>query len=693
MANLLIELLTEELPPKRLRRLGESLSEGIETGLRQEGFLSAKSVCRSFAAPRRLGLLLSEVMPVQPDKTIERKGPSKSAAFNQDGTPTPALQGFARSVGLEIPALDTQIDAKGVESFVFRAQEKGASLATVLQTLLAEVLAKLPVQKVMRWGAGDLSFVRPVHGFVALLDEEILPLEVLGHSAGRSTRGHRFLSTGDIRIPHASAYETLMRDTGKVIAHFDDRKASIAAQLQSQLGKDRAMAGEDLLDEVTALVEWPTVYGGHFDEEFLRVPTECLTLSMKSHQKYFPVGNPDGKLTSRFLLVSNLETARPESIIAGNERVLRARLADARFFFEQDQKRSLGDRVPALDAVVYHNKLGSLGDRVRRLTSVSRAIAIALGEDSAIAERAAALSKADLITDMVGEFPELQGVMGGYYAHHDQEPEAVCSAIREHYQPRFAGDALPHSALGRVVALADKLDTLVGIYGIGQIPTGDKDPFALRRQALGVIRLLIEHQLPLSIRHLLTLSFESFPGGVLAGDTVEKLEGFVRDRVRHTLREQGYSAESIEAVLTVHADTLDTVLQRLEAVQAFMGRDLAQSLAAANKRIHNLLKKAKVSDQPAIHPSLFEHAAERQLYEAMERLRPAVDTAMAENAYVEALGLLSGIRQEVDGFFTEVMVMADDDALRQNRLAILVALDTLMNQVADLSHLAPSTPQ
>jgi glycyl-tRNA synthetase beta chain len=688
MTSLLIELRTEELPPKILNKLGDSLANGISNGLNVEDFLSPESEVRAFAAPRRIGVLITKVRAVQGDRVIERKGPSLSAGHTQSGEPTPALLGFARSCGVSIEALSTQVDAKGIEAYVYRGSEPGKSLATLLGPLLADVLNKLPVQKIMHWGAHPTAFIRPVHGLIVLHGAQILELEALGHRAGRTTLGHRFLSSGPLTIADADSYEATLQTQGRVIAHFGDRKNTIQKALLDRAGSDTLIAGEDLLDEVTALVEWPVVYEAHFDEGFLQVPPECLTLSMKSHQKYFPLGSPEGVLSSRFLLVSNIETDDPSEIISGNERVLRARLSDARFFYEQDQKRSLESRLSQLEQVVYHNKLGSVGERVRRLERLASVLASLLGADPSLAERAARLCKADLVTDMVGEFPELQGIMGTYYARLDGEAEAVAVALREHYQPRFAKDALPDTLLGAIVALGDKLDTLVGIFGIGQIPTGDKDPFALRRQALGIIRILLEKGLPLSLEEILVATQAGFPDSALEADTLAKVKLFILDRVRHTLKEQGYSSEMIEAVLSRGQDRLDDLPGRLLAVEAFLKLDAAEALAAAHKRIRNILKKTESAPHGPINPSLFEQAAEHALSDAIQELQGPVQDAMANKAYVEALTLLAGVRHAVDTFFKDVMVMADNVEVRDNRLALLAALEALMNQVADLSYLS-----
>ncbi|MDX1377180.1 MAG: glycine--tRNA ligase subunit beta, partial [Burkholderiales bacterium] len=514
-----------------------------------------------------------------------------------------------------------------------------------------------------------------------------VPGTVLGLESGRTTRGHRFLSEGEIAIRHATDYERDLEEQGRVIAGFARRRARIEELLREHAGGADIAADDALFDEVTALVEWPVVYDGHFEKTFLEVPQECLMLTMRQNQKYFPLVDGRGKLLNRFLLVSNLRTEHPGAIIHGNERVLRARLADAKFFYDQDRRRRLETLVPQLGAVVFHNKLGTQLERVERMERLAGAIAQELGADEALARRAAHLAKADLLTGMVGEFPELQGVMGMHYAHHDGEPEAVAQAIEAHYHPRFAGDVLPGDRIGDAVALADKLDTLAGIWGIGLVPTGDKDPFGLRRMALGVLRILAEHALPLDCVALLRIARAGYGATKLADDTVERLHEFMLDRLRPYLRDHGFAADEIEAVVGQAPARIDRVIPRLEAVRAFRKLPEAESLAAANKRIRNILRKAGAAPA-APDASLLRDAAERALFEAVQKLAPATRAELERQAYADALRLLAGARADVDRFFDEVLVMADDAALRDNRLALLAQLDALMNQVADISKLA-----
>jgi glycyl-tRNA synthetase beta chain len=686
--TLLIELLTEELPPRLLSRLGQSFAEGIALELKARGYCAQHAPFEAYAAPRRLAVRIPGVESRQPDRIVERKGPNRAAGHQADGTPTPALAGFARSCGIAVEALSIGVDAKGVEVYLHRATQVGAPLADGLQELLPEVLARLPVQKVMRWGSGDASFVRPVHGLMALHGGEVLPLTALGHSAGRITQGHRFLSAGTISFMRAEDYPGLLEREGRVVASFAARRDRIREGLLHAAQGARLLAGPELLDEVTALVEWPVVYAAHFDAEFLDVPQECLILSMQQHQKYFPLGDSEGRLSHRFLLVSNIETQTPQDIIHGNERVLRARLSDARFFYQQDLRTRLDARLPGLAQVVYHNKLGSMLGRVERLSALAAQIATGLGVDAALAGRAGRLCKADLVTDMVGEFPELQGTMGSYYASHDGEDPEVVHAIRAHYQPRFAGDSLPDSAIACAVALADKLDTLAGMYGIGQIPTGDKDPFALRRQALGVVRILMERQLPLDVRELLGLAVSHFAQHALAPDTADKLYVFVLERLRHLLRERAFSPEEVESVLGQSPGRLDLVPVRLEAVRRFRTLPEAASLAAANKRIRNILRKNEGASTGVIDSRRFTEEAEGALHQEILRLAPVVEDHLGRGDHVGALQALASARAPVDHFFDEVMVMADDPLVRDNRLALLARLDSLMNRVADISRLS-----
>ncbi len=685
-APLLVELLTEELPPKALRGLGDAFAAALTELLRADGLAAQDGTFTAFATPRRLGVLIDGVAEQAPDQPRTVLGPAVSAGLDKDGKPTQALLGFAKKQGVDVTALTRVRGAKG-EQFAHESVVPGARIDQVLAARVAEALRRLPVPKVMRWGAGDAEFVRPVHALVMLHGDRVVPGTVLGLASGRVTHGHRFLSTGEIEIRRTEDYERGLEEKGRVIARFDRRRARIEEQLRERAGRASLAADDALFDEVTALVEWPVALEAHFEKAFLEVPQECLMLTMRQNQKYFPLIDGQGKLLNRFLLVSNLRTEHPGPIIHGNERVLRARLADAKFFYDQDRRRRLESLVPQLAAVVYHNRLGSQLERVERVERLAGAIALALGADESLARRAAHLAKADLLTGMVGEFPELQGVMGMHYAQHDGEPEDVARAIEEHYRPRFAGDELPANRIGDALALADKLDTLAGIWGIGLVPTGDKDPFGLRRAALGAVRILAEHSLPLDCLELLGLARAGYGATKLAEDTVGKLHEFMLERLRSYLRDRGFAPDEIESVVGQRPTRLDRVIPRLEAVRAFRKLPEAESLAAANKRIRNILRKAgAVPPQP--DAGLLRDAAEQALFAAVQKLAPATHADVERQAYADALKLLAGARADVDRFFDEVLVMAEDKALRDNRLALLARLDELMNQVADISKLA-----
>jgi glycyl-tRNA synthetase beta chain len=697
--TLLIELLTEELPPKALSKLGASFASVMVNGLKARGFLEDGSVATTYATPRRLAVSISDVRAVSPDKSIREKVLPVTVALDKDGNPTAPLAKKLAALGfpdLQVSDLERAQDGKA-ESFFYTYTAPGSKLETGAQAALEEALAKLPIPKVMSYQRPDgttVQFVRPAHSLIALHGETVLPLTVLGLNAAKITDGHRFLTAPGqrlVEVPHADAYAATLREKAKVIAGFDARKEQIRADLLAKAGDDLVLMPEALLDEVASLVEWPVVYECRFEEEFLAVPQECLILTMQTNQKYFALTDKAGKLRSRFLIVSNIATATPQAIIGGNDRVVRPRLSDAKFFFEQDKKKTLESRLPLLKNVVYHNKLGTQAERSERVTALAGAIAGQLGSDVALAQRAARLSKADLLTDMVGEFPELQGIMGTYYARHDGEHEEVALAASEHYQPRFAGDALPASSAGLAVALADKLETLVGIWAIGLQPTGDKDPFALRRHALGVLRMLIEKRLPLTLSGLLAHAVAQF--GAVAGfkDPAAEVTVFMLDRLRGILRERGFTPNEIEAVVAQNPDRLDDIVQRLEAVQAFAALPESSSLAAANKRITNILKKneealAQVAD--GVKAELLQDTAEKNLFAAIGRVQPEVDAAFAKGDFAGTLKTLAKLRDDVDAFFNDVMVMAEDVALRNNRLALLSSLHGMMNRVADISKLA-----
>ncbi|GGC78907.1 glycine--tRNA ligase subunit beta [Undibacterium terreum] len=690
--TLLVELFTEELPPKALAKLGDAFAAGIVNGLKSRDFLEADSIVNSYASPRRLAVAITNVRATSPDKLMREKVLPVSVALDAEGKATAPLAKKLAALGfpdLAVSELERAADGKA-ESFFYSYTAPGSALAPSLQAALEDSVAKLPIPKVMSYQRPDgstVQFVRPVHRMIALYGSDIVPLSLLGLSSDRITLGHRFLSSGEVKIDHANDYAAALQVQGKVIASVAARKEKIRSDLLAKAGSDQVLMPESLLDEVSALVEWPVVYECNFETEFLSVPQECLILTMQTNQKYFALTDAAGKLRSRFLIVSNLETSDPRHIIQGNERVVRPRLSDAKFFFEQDKKKKLADRLPGLANVVYHNKLGSQAERMERIKSLAGSIAAAMHADVALAQRGAMLAKADLLTDMVGEFPELQGIMGTYYARHDGEHDEVALAASEHYQPRFAGDNLPSSATGTAVALADKLETLVGIWGIGLQPTGDKDPFALRRHALGILRMLVEKRLSLSLNQLLADTVKLFAGNANFKDPSAEVLNFLQDRLRGQLRERGFAQNEVEAVVAQNPDTLDTIVERLEAVKAFAALPESASLAAANKRITNILKKAE-GTPGAVQAGLLQEAAEKALYQAMADVKPKVDAAFAKGDFTGALKTLAALRAEVDTFFNDVMVNAEDLALRNNRLALLSELHGMLNQVADISKLA-----
>ena len=696
MSTLLIELLTEELPPKALARLGEAFARGLFDGLSAQGLLEEGATVEGFATPRRLAASITGVRRAAPDRELREKVLPVTIAFDAEGKPAAPLvkklAALAKTVGVEAIApesLERAPDGKA-ESLFYRYTARGAVLADGLQTALTQTIGNLPIPKVMTYqrpNGDNVQFVRPAHKLIALLGNEVIPVSALGLQSGNVTLGHRFLSAGEIVITDATSYASTLEAQGKVIANYGKRKEAIRAELLKTAGADTVVMPEALLDEVNALVEWPVVYPCHFEEAFLAVPQECLILTMQTNQKYFALTDAQGHLRNRFLIVSNIATGTPVAIVQGNERVVRPRLADARFFFEQDKKKPLADRVPLLSRVVYHNKIGTQLERVSRLQAIAGQLAEKLGADVAHASRGALLAKADLLTDMVGEFPELQGTMGTYYARHDGEPDDVALACSEHYQPRFAGDALPSTATGTVVALADKLETLVGIWGIGLQPTGEKDPFALRRHALGILRMLIEKPLTLTIDDALQIAAASFDGIAAVKPDLAAITDFLYDRLRGYLKDKGYSTNEVEAVVSQRPQRLDDIVARLEAVRAFAALPQAEALAAANKRITNILKKTDVAIG-AVQTQLLKEDAERALHQAVASSEPHVHDAFARGDFTTALKTLAGLRKAVDTFFDGVMVMADDTALRDNRLALLGELHGLMNRVADISKLA-----
>ncbi|WP_296658444.1 glycine--tRNA ligase subunit beta [Paraburkholderia sp.] len=692
-ATLLVELLTEELPPKALARLGDAFAEGIAQRLAARDLIEGDLSFDRYATPRRLAVTIKNVRSVAPEKQVREKVLPVTVALDANGQPTAPLAKKLAALGFPdtpVSELERASDGKN-EAFFLNYAAPGATLADGLQAVLDEALTKLPIPKVMTYQRPDdtnVQFVRPVHRLTVLHGDKIVPVTAFGIDAGDTTRGHRFLSEGPIAITRADDYAHTLQHKGFVIASYADRRESIRSQLIAAALADQVVMPDALLDEVNSLVEWPVVYACKFEDEFLQVPQECLILTMQTNQKYFALTDAEGRLRSRFLIVSNIATDTPVEIVEGNERVVRPRLADAKFFFEQDKKKPLAQRVPLLANVVYHNKLGSQLQRVERLEALAGEIAQLCGADVALAKRGARLAKADLLTDMVGEFPELQGTMGTYYARHDGEAEEVALACSEHYQPRFSGDALPGTPTGTIAALADKLETIVGIWGIGLAPTGEKDPFALRRHALGVLRILVEKQLPLDLVELLRAAAAQFANVPAVTDSTDAIYEFCMDRLRGLLRERGYAAAEIDAVLALNPTRLDDIVARLDAVREFAALAESASLAAANKRISNILKKSDGAGDAGVQISLFVEAAEKALHAQLEAVTPRVETQLAAREYTGALTALAALRESVDMFFNDVMVNAEDPALRANRLALLKALHRQMNSVADISRLA-----
>ncbi len=728
--NLLVELFVEELPPKALQKLGDAFASVLAAQLKALGLASDDSVVTAYASPRRLAAHISHVWLKAADKAVQQKLMPVVVGLNAAGEATPALLKKLQALGADlsdpaaaVASLKRAPDGKA-EALFYDSLATGATLDSGLQKALDETIAKLPIPKVMSYqlqsdcelpGWTSVNFVRPAHGLVALHGSTVVPVKVLGLRAGNSTHGHRFEAAVDPVVFHdADSYAATLEIDGAVIASFTQRKAEIARQLAEAAaevgGGVQPIEDDALLDEVTALVERPNVLVCSFEEEFLDVPQECLILTMKANQKYFPLLDAAGKLTNKFLVVSNISPEDASFVIGGNERVVRPRLADAKFFFDQDRKKTLASRVAGLDKVVYHNKLGSQGERVQRVRAIAKAIAGQLFAgieanhpqlDSAEGEMApdyllscvdtaALLAKTDLVTDMVGEFPELQGIMGGYYAANDNLPFEVAHAIEDHYKPRFAGDTLPRENVGLIVALADKLETLVGMFGIGNLPTGDRDPFALRRHALGVIRMLVEKDLPLDLSALVADAVPAF--GDKITDSAFALTDFIYDRLAGSLRDQGFSAQEVDAVVSQKPQRLGDVAKRLSAVRAFAALPEAPALAAANKRISNILKKAPEVDAHVSEIDLQE-AAEIALYAAMKAVVPQANAQFKAGDYTASLQTLAALRAPVDAFFDGVMVNVPDDVenaaeLRLNRLGLLKTLHDAMNRVADLSRLA-----
>ncbi len=696
--NLLVELFVEELPPKVLKKLGDAFAGAVLESLKSQALTALNSEVKAYASPRRLALHINDVVAQAEDKAVSQKLMPVSVGLDASGNATPALLKKLNALGADesvVASLKREHDGKA-DILFYDALVKGASLAEGLQKAVEEALSKLPIPKVMTYQLSDgwesVNFVRPAHGLVALHGNTIVPISVLGLQSGNATQGHRFeASVPSIIIKDADSYETQLQNEGAVIASFDARRAEIVRQLTTAAQKQNLKPIEDdaLLDEVTALVERPNVLLGQFETEFLEVPQECLILTMKANQKYFPLLDADGKLTNKFLIVSNINPADPFKVIDGNERVVRPRLADAKFFFDQDRKKTLASRLSGLEKVVYHNKLGTQAERSKRVSDLAKLIATSIGNSNLAdkAEQAAQLAKVDLLTDMVGEFPELQGIMGRYYAQHEKLDNDVAFAIEDHYKPRFAGDELPRNSVGIAVALADKLETLVGLFSIGEKPTGDKDPFALRRQALGIIRMLIECQLNISFADLIEMTLKQFKVNDQAA-VLASITEFCFDRLSVNLREQGASAQEVDAVLALNPRLLSEVPKRLEAVRAFSSLAEAPALAAANKRVGNILKKIEGVIESKINEALLQEPAEKALAATLATIKPQADALFERGDYTNSLKALAALKSPVDDFFDTVMVNAEDPALKANRQGLLATLHQAMNRVADLSKLA-----
>jgi glycyl-tRNA synthetase beta chain len=705
--NLLVELFVEELPPKALKKLGESFANVLFEQLRDAGLTATNAVVTPYASPRRLAAHVTQVAAQADDKAVQQKLMPVAVGLDASGNATPALLKKLQAIGADVsnPAalvasLKRAPDGKA-EALFYDSVAKGATLLQGLQKALDDSLAKLPIPKVMTYqlesdcelpGWTSVNFVRPAHGLVAMHGTQVVPVKTLGLKAGQTTHGHRFeASVSPLVIQDADSYAATLARDGAVIASFAERRAEIVKQLNAAAAKvgggAKVIEDEALLDEVTALVERPNVLTCEFEKQFLEVPQECLILTMKANQKYFPLLTAEGKLTNQFLVVSNISPSDASAVIGGNERVVRPRLADAKFFFDQDRKKTLASRVEGLNKVVYHNKLGTQGERMARVRGIAKALGQALGgnELAQAADTAAQLAKTDLLTDMVGEFPELQGIMGGYYARHDGLSTDIADAIEDHYRPRFAGDELPRNNVGLVVALADKLETLVGMFGIGNLPSGDKDPFALRRHALGIIRMLMDKDLAVDWRSMLALAVPVF--GDKITDPTDALTTFLFDRLAGTLREQGFSAQEVDAVLALHPARLGQVPKLLAAVRAFAALPVSPALAAANKRIGNILKKADEVDAH-VNPALLKETAEQDLHHAMQRLLPESEALFNAGDYTGSLQALAALRSPVDAFFDDVMVNAEEMDVRLNRQGLLKCLHVAMNRVADLSRLA-----
>jgi len=686
-ADLLVEIGTEELPPKALKKLSEAFTQGVINGLKSNN-LSFETV-QSFATPRRLAIQISNLTTKQEDQIVERKGPALKAAFDAEGKPTKAVMGFAKSCGVEVDQLQQQETPKGTW-LVFKKEQSGEQTKILIPKIIENSLNKLPIPKRMTWGNHRVAFVRPVHWVMLMFGNQVIDTVILGKATSNTTLGHRFHSTGKIEIESSQQYEYILENNGHVISNYEKRKAMIKQQVEKLAStlSGTAEIDEDLLNEVTGLVEWPVALAGNFDNAFLQIPQECLISAMKEHQKYFHVLDKEGKLLPVFITVSNIESKDPQKVIEGNEKVIRPRLADSAFFFATDKKQSLESFNPRLDKIVFQAKLGTVLEKTKRISLLAKIIAQQIGGNPEYAERAGELCKSDLVTQMVGEFPDLQGTMGRYYAEYAGEPGEVAQALQEQYLPRFAGDSLPESKAGIAVSLADKLDTLVGIFGIGQTPSGSKDPFALRRSTLGILRILIEKKLDLDLKILISDATELLGDKITNSDTQQQVFDFFIARFRDWYQQKNVDTDVIIAVESLKPTKPLDFEKRINAITNFKSNPAAVSLAAANKRVANILKKADVNVLSQVDTKLLKEDAEKSLAEAINKQGGKVSLLFANTQYSEGLELLATLRPEIDRFFDEVMVMAEDESVRNNRLILLNTLRELFLQVADISELS-----
>lgn len=684
--DLLIELGTEELPPKALKKLSDAFAAGVRSGL-EKADLAFEDI-HAYASPRRLAVLVKSLQFAQQTREVTRRGPALTAAYGDDGCPSKAAQGFARSCGVEVEQLETLETDKGAW-LVFNSVQQGQQTSELVPDIVRQSINRLPIPRRMRWGDLKEEFVRPVHWLVLLFGNDIIKTTILNVPAGRETRGHRFHHPGKLHLADPASYVPLLQSEGHVIVDFDARREAIRAQVLEAAASVNGIAeiDDDLLNEVTSMVEWPVAVVGNFDKQFLEVPSEALVSAMKGHQKYFPLLDKNSKLMPSFITISNIESRAIEYVRKGNERVIRPRLADAMFFWNQDKKQSLFERVDKLKDVVFQQKLGSLYDKSQRIAGLAMQIAADLDSNKQLAERASLLCKCDLMTEMVGEFPELQGIMGSYYARHDNEPDDIATAINEHHMPRFAGDILPQTPTGQAVAIADKLDSLVGIFGIGQIPTGDKDPFGLRRSALGVLRIFIENRLTLDLAGLIGAAIKLYGDKIRAKDLQQQVYDFMMERLRTYYMDRDISPHVFESVMVQKPSSPFDFDQRVQAVEAFRKLPESESLCAANKRISNILQKTDENIPGKVDTTILVEKVEKTLAGRVSRLEKEISPMIKHNDYTGILQQLANLKEPVDSFFDDVMVMVDDKKLRANRLALLNNLRNLFLKVADLSFL------